>query len=101
ALVYKNGIKEMAAGHGLMASFMAKPRRDWAGSSCHVHQSLWEAGTGRSVFFDRRAGRGLSQTGLHYAGGMLATMREFTALFAPTPNSYKRSTPYSRAATSV
>ena len=99
--VYKNGIKEIAAARGLMASFMAKPRRDWAGSSCHVHQSLWEAGTGANAFFARGPGRGLSESGQYYAGGLLSTMREFTALFAPTPNSYKRFTPYSWAGTSV
>ena len=101
AFLYKNGIKEIAARHGLMASFMAKPRRDWAGSSCHVHQSLWEEDGGSNSFFDHEHGRGLSRAGRHYAGGLLATMREFTALFAPTPNSYKRFTPYSWAGTSV
>jgi glutamine synthetase len=99
--VYKNGIKEIVAARGLMASFMAKPRRDWAGSSCHIHQSLWDAGAGANAFFARGSGRGLSESGQHYAGGLLSTMREFTALFAPTPNSYKRFTPYSWAGTSV
>ncbi len=99
AFVYKNGIKEIAAQRGLMASFMAKPRRDWAGSSCHVHQSLWEAGA--NAFFAREPGRGLSELGQHYTAGLLSTMREFTALFAPTPNSFKRFTPYSWAGTSV
>jgi len=99
--VYKNGVKEIAARNGYLASFMAKPRRDWAGSSCHIHQSLWERGSGRNLFFDHELGRGLSETARHYAGGLLATMREFTALFAPTPNSYKRFTPYSWAGTSV
>lgn len=99
--VYKNGVKQIAAQRGLMASFMAKPRRDWAGSSCHIHQSLWETDTGRNAFFDHELGHGLSETGRHYAGGMLATMQEFTALFAPTPNSYKRFAPYSWAGTTV
>jgi glutamine synthetase len=97
--VYKNGIKEIVAAHGLTASFMAKPRRDWAGSSCHIHQSLWEADTGANAFYGGEAA--LSEPGLRYAAGLLATMREFTALFAPTPNSYKRFTPYSWAGTSV
>jgi len=98
--IYKNGIKEIVAARGLMASFMAKPRRDWAGSSCHIHQSLREAG-GANAFFARDSGHGLSELGQHYAGGMLSTMREFTALFAPTPNSYKRFARYSWAGTSV
>ncbi len=101
AFVYKNGIKEIVAQHGLMACFMAKPRRDWAGSSCHVHQSLWESAAGANAFFSGGPGRGLSEPGRHYTAGVLATMRELTALFAPTPNSYKRFTPYSWAGTSV
>jgi glutamine synthetase len=101
AFVYKNGIKEIVAARGLMASFMAKPRRDWAGSSCHIHQSLWETDTGANAFFARQPGQGLSEPGQHYTAGLLSTMREFTALFAPTPNSYKRFAPYSWAGTSV
>ncbi len=98
---YKNGIKEIAASNGLMASFMAKPRRDWAGSSCHIHQSLWSLDEGDNAFFNHARGHGLSDTGRRYVGGLLSTMREFTALFAPTPNSYKRFAPYSWAGTSV
>jgi glutamine synthetase len=101
AFVYKNGIKEIVAQHGLMACFMAKPRRDWAGSSCHVHQSLWESAAGANAFFSGEPGQGLSEPGRHYTAGVLSTMRELTALFAPTPNSYKRFTPYSWAGTSV
>jgi glutamine synthetase len=100
-IIYKNGIKEIVAKHGLMACFMAKPSSKWAGSSCHIHQSLWEVEAGRNVLFDHDLGQGLSETGRHYIGGLLATMREFTALFAPTPNSYKRFVPYSWAGTSV
>ena len=99
--MYKNAVKEIVAARGLMASFMAKPRRDWAGSSCHIHQSLWETGAGTNAFFAGDSGQGLSELGQHYAGGLLSTMREFTALFAPTPNSYKRFAPYSWAGTSV
>src|SRR5260221_6706591 len=91
----------MAAQHGLMASFMAKPRRDWAGSSCHIHQCLWRTDTGANCFFDHELARGLSQTWRQYTGGLLATIAEFTPPVAPTPHSYKRITPYSLAWTSV
>ena len=43
AFLYKNAIKEIAAARGLLATFMAKPGADLAGSSCHLHQSLWRA----------------------------------------------------------
>jgi glutamine synthetase len=64
-----------------------------------VHQSLWEPGA--NAFTGGAPGEELSEPGRRYTAGVLATMREFTALFAPTPNSYKRFTPYSWAGTSV
>ena len=42
-LVFKNGIKEIAAQEGRAATFMAKWTMDDVGSSCHVHTSLWDA----------------------------------------------------------
>jgi glutamine synthetase len=98
---YKHCVREIVARHEMLASFMAKPRRDWAGSSCHVHQSLWELDGNRNVFFGDAAGHGASAIARHYVGGLLATMRELSALFWPTPNSYKRNAPYSWAASSV
>ncbi len=98
---YKHCVREIVARHEMLASFMAKPRRDWAGSSCHVHQSLWELDGSRNVFFGSAASHGASAIARHYVGGLLATMRELSALFWPTPNSYKRNAPYSWAASSV
>jgi glutamine synthetase len=99
--VAKHAVKEIAARHGLMACFMAKPHRDWPGSACHIHQSLWSSDYGSSAFCGQAASDVLTETGRQYAGGLLATMRECAALLAPTPNSYKRLTPYSSAATTV
>ena len=41
-LVFKNAVKEIAAQHGQSATFMAKSHFDDAGSSCHIHSSLWD-----------------------------------------------------------
>jgi glutamine synthetase len=98
AFLYKHAVKEVAAAHGLMATFMAKPHGSWAGSSCHLHQSLEDEGA-RPVFGDPNGG--LSQVGLRWIGGLLETMRELVALLWPTPNSYKRNVPYSWAGTTV
>ncbi len=101
SFLYKHGLREIATQQGLMVSFMAKPRKDWAGSSCHLHQSMWDPENGRNLFFDEDEGHGLSEFGRHYVGGLLATMREFAAFFLPTINSYKRPLPYSWAGSTV
>src|SRR5512133_1253617 len=86
AFLLKSAVKEIAARHGLLATFMAKPRSDWPGSSCHLHLSL-RGGTSAAM--------------RHVIGGLLEGMAELTAIFAPTPNSYRRLTPYSWAATTA
>jgi glutamine synthetase len=100
AFLFKSAVKEVAAQQGLLATFMAKPASSWAGNSCHVHASLRDP-DGGGCFFDAAAPDGLSTTLRHFAGGVLATMAEFTALMAPTPNSYRRFVPYSWAGTTA
>jgi glutamine synthetase len=99
AFLFKNGIKEIAAAQGLLATFMAKPSTDWAGSSCHLHQSLWRADDGAPLTW--AADAPLAGPARHYLAGQLATMADFAVLFAPTVNSYKRLQPYSWAATTA
>lgn len=101
AFVFKNGLKELAALDEKTATFIALPKADWPGSSCHLHQSLWSADGAQPLLHAESKPHGLSETGRHYLGGMLATMREFTPLFRPTVNSYKRARAYSWAATTV
>lgn len=50
--IYKNGVKEIAYANDVAATFMAKPSSEHMGSSCHIHMSLVEADSGRSVFVD-------------------------------------------------
>ncbi len=100
AFLFKTAVKELAQQQGLMATFMAKPRADWAGNSCHVHLSLTDQ-SGTPVFFDADAKHGISTTMRHFVGGTLAAMSELTAIMAPTVNSYSRFTPYSWAATTA
>jgi glutamine synthetase len=100
AFLFKSGVKEVANQQDLLATFMAKPSTDWAGNSCHIHLSLRDM-QDRGVFYDPDEPEQLSVTLRHFAGGVLATMREFTALMAPTPNSYRRYVPYSWAGTTA
>ena len=99
-LVYKNAAKEIAHLHGRSVTFMAKWNWDDTGSSCHVHSSLCDA-TGTSVMADHHAEHGMTDTFRWYLGGLLATAREMSLLFAPTINSYKRFQPGSWAPTAV
>ena len=87
SLLFKTGIKEIAASHGLMATFMAKYNHNESGSSAHVHQSIADA-SGTNLFSDGKGG--LSNIAMHYLAGVLATLPQFMALFCPNVNSYKR-----------
>lgn len=100
AFLFKSGVKELAAQNDLLATFMAKPTTTWAGNSCHVHISLRDE-KGRGVFYDADGPEQFSTVMRYFAGGVLNTMREFTALMAPTPNSYRRFVPYSWAGTTA
>ncbi len=87
AALFKVGMKQIAAEHGLSVTFMAKHDASLPGSSGHLHQSLWK--DGKNVFF---AG-GMSDTMKHYVGGLVSLAPELTAMVSPTVNSYKRYVP--------
>ena len=89
ALLFRNGVKELCLLEDLTASFMAKPFAHEDGNSGHLHQSLWNA-SGDNVFFDDRAPHHLSATFHAYVAGVLRSMPELMALYAPNVNSYKR-----------
>ncbi|MCX4386070.1 glutamine synthetase family protein [Micromonospora peucetia] len=97
-VIYKNGAKEIAAQEGMSITFMAKPNAR-EGNSCHIHFSLRDA-DGRSAMLGDGPAQ-LSVTGRRVLAGLLATMREFSLLFAPNINSYKRYQPGSFAPTAL
>jgi glutamine synthetase len=97
-VIYKNGAKEIAAQEGMALTFMAKPNAR-EGNSCHIHFSL-RGEDGRSAMLGDGPGH-LSVTGQRVTAGLLATMREFSLLFAPNINSYKRYQPGSFAPTAL
>ncbi len=86
----KNGIKEIAWGNGRAVTFMSKYNYSAAGSSCHIHQSLWSADGAAPLFLDKSAEYGMSDTMKHYVAGLLTYAADVTALLAPNINSYKR-----------
>ncbi len=88
--VMKLAMKEIAEGLGVSATFMAKPTMSEAGSSCHIHLSLWK---GDESAFPGDVDAGpvhVSPVFKHFLGGWMARVPELMPFFAPTINSYKR-----------
>lgn len=91
--VMKLAMKEIADATGVSVTFMAKPLTDEAGSSCHVHVSLWQDG---SSAFSNDDGAD-TDAFRWFLGGWMAHVGDVMAFYAPTVNSYKRYQPGSWA----
>lgn len=86
-VIFKQGIKEIAAQQGRSITFMSKLNENEVGSSCHIHASLWRKG--QNLFWDGRAGRE-SKVFRQFLGGLIRYAPELCYFFAPTINAYKR-----------
>ncbi len=97
-VLFKQGVKEMAAQHGKAVTFMAKYSPTEAGNSCHLHLSLWKGGRNLFAAEPGRAGKGkgMAEGVPHsplfrkFLGGLLKYSPELCLFYAPTVNSYKR-----------
>ncbi len=87
-VLYKHGAKEIAWQQGASVTFMAKYDMGAAGSSCHIHSSVWDRAGRKSLF----AAPGRQGTPLfrQWLAGQVAMARELALFYAPTINSYKR-----------
>jgi glutamine synthetase len=90
-VTYRLVVKEVAAKHGVYATFMPKPLFGENGSGMHTHMSLFK--DGRNQFFDGSDQYNLSPTGKAFIAGLLRHARELSAVFAQWVNSYKRLVP--------
>src|SRR5258706_6160344 len=101
-VIYKNGVKEIAYLKGAAVTFMAKPHTDRAGSSCHLHSSLWDP-KGRVNLFGKdeklfehfvagpiALGRAL---GLWYEPPIKSSKKNQTRSLAPTRHSFGHGNP--------
>jgi len=89
-VIMKNGMKEIAVRHNRAITFMAKWRYDLAGSSCHVHASLWDRAGRKALFHDPKGELGMSPLMRQFMAGQLKYAAELTWFLAPFVNSYKR-----------
>ncbi len=85
---FKYIVKAVGEMHGLYATFMPKPVYGMPGNGMHLHISLWKGD--KNLFMGKE---GISETALHFIGGILKHARALTALTNPTVNSYKRLVP--------
>ncbi|HEY5971965.1 MAG TPA: glutamine synthetase family protein [Pseudoxanthomonas sp.] len=88
--IMKNGCKEIAMQHGKAITFMAKWKYDLAGSSSHIHNSLWSAKGNKPLFLDAKAEYGMSELMRAWVAGQVKYARDITWFLAPNVNSYKR-----------
>ncbi len=95
ALLFKRLVIGIVDRHGMEATFMAKPYAGQPGNGMHVHASILDS-KGNNIF---AAGEAIAPKLRAAVGGVLATMRDMQAIFAPHMNSYRRFQPGSFAPT--
>src|SRR3989475_392769 len=88
---YKYVTKNVARRHGKTVTFMPKPIFQDNGSGMHVHQSLWR--DSKNLFYHKGGYADLSDSAIHYIGGILAHTPALLGFCAPTTNSYRRLVP--------
>ncbi|OKH89795.1 glutamine synthetase family protein [Thalassospira sp. TSL5-1] len=93
AALFKTFTKVLAQRSDWMATFMAKWSPDWPGQSGHMHTSLFDIETGKSVFFDEGKDHNMSDQMRWFVGGQQKLMPELLSMVACTVNSYSRLIP--------
>lgn len=88
ALYFKRLVAQAAKRHGLASTFMAKPYTEQAGSGMHLHVSVLD-NAGNNVL-DEANGAGHLEAAI---GGVMHSLLDAQAIFAPHANSYRRFQP--------
>jgi glutamine synthetase len=89
-VLFKQCCKEVAERLGISVTFMAKYDAAQAGSSCHLHLSLWRDGQSMMEGERELAPIRCSDVFRWFLGGWIAHVPEVMVFYAPTVNSYKR-----------
>jgi glutamine synthetase len=96
-VLFRTATKQIARRHGFLASFMCRPvLPNMFASGWHLHLSLVDRKHRRNAFVGD-AREGLSTTGLHFLGGLLAHAHAATVFATPTVNGYRRYRAYALA----
>src|SRR5262245_13428169 len=90
AIFFRYMVHTLAEQHGMVATFMPKPFTSLTGNGCHFHMSLWRDGENQFGDESDPRGLGLSPLAYNFVGGLRTHARAYSALTAPTVNSYKR-----------
>jgi glutamine synthetase len=93
----KSAVKDIAAQHGLVATFMGKPFNDQGGSGTHLHVSVNR--DERNAFDAPGEEDGVSAELRAFTAGVLAHAAALMAFLNPTVNAYRRIQPDSLAPT--
>ena len=87
-MTFKLAVKTIAKHHGLHATFMPKPRKEFGGSGMHINMSLRK--DGKNIFTDTEDKNGLSKEAYYFIGGLMKHVKGICAVTNPIVNSYKR-----------
>lgn len=90
-MTFKLAIKTIAKHHGLHATFMPKPRKEFCGSGMHINISIKK--DGRNIFDNPEDAHGLSREAYYFIGGLMRHIKGICAVTNPLVNSYKRLKP--------
>jgi glutamine synthetase len=85
-------VKEIAAKHDKLATFLGRPFNDRGGSGLHINFSFRRE-DGSNAFHDPNAREGLAPMVKECIAGLLAHHEALAAIAAPHPNAYKRLQP--------
>jgi len=86
--IFKRTVKQAAYKHGMIATFMAKPLANEAGSSMHIHQSVYDIKSNKNIFATDEGVK--TDAFMHYLGGLQKYTPKLLSFYAPNVNSYRR-----------